>query len=420
MTTFDDLLKKLPAESRDILRVIWDSLTPSDRKGFLSLLNSLPSNTNLVRLLLRLSTQQMRIAFGDKHQVAIVGPTNVGKSTLYNQFISNREDRAQVSPLPGTTRVNQQADAGLFAIIDTPGADAVGEVGAREQAEALSAANQADFLIIVFDAIQGIKQTELELFLQLRDLGKPYIVALNKIDLVRKDSRAAIARAAQNLDLTPDQVIPLVAKTGEGISDILTAVAATEPEIVAALGRGLPQYRWQLAWRSIVNASSVSAVIALTPLPFIDFAPLAITQSAMVLSIARIYNYRITFERARELVVTFGVGFLGRTLFYELSKFGGVPGWLLGAAIASSTTVVMGYASVIWFERGEKLSAERIKTLTKTLTSHFLEALKGMGKKRPSRKSLQTRMQEAVQEISLGEDRRFFDDQVKDQPSNSG
>ncbi|MHB1119092.1 MAG: GTPase [Bellilinea sp.] len=420
MTTFDDLLKKLPAESRDILRVIWDSLTPSDRKGFLSLLNSLPSNTNLVRLLLRLSTQQMRIAFGDKHQVAIVGPTNVGKSTLYNQFISNREDRAQVSPLPGTTRVNQQADAGLFAIIDTPGADAVGEVGAREQAEALSAANQADFLIIVFDAIQGIKQTELELFLQLRDLGKPYIVALNKIDLVRKDSRAAIARAAQNLDLTPDQVIPLVAKTGEGISDILAAVAATEPEIVAALGRGLPQYRWQLAWRSIVNASSVSAVIALTPLPFIDFAPLAITQSAMVLSIARIYNYRITFERARELVVTFGVGFLGRTLFYELSKFGGVPGWLLGAAIASSTTVVMGYASVIWFERGEKLSAERIKTLTKTLTSHFLEALKGMGKKRPSRKSLQTRMQEAVQEISLGEDRRFFDDQVKDQPSNSG
>lgn len=420
MTTFDDLLKKLPAESRDILRVIWDSLTPSDRKGFLSLLNSLPSNTNLVRLLLRLSTQQMRIAFGDKHQVAIVGPTNVGKSTLYNQFISNRADRAQVSPLPGTTRVNQQADAGLFAIIDTPGADAVGEVGAREQAEALSAANQADFLIIVFDAIQGIKQTELELFLQLRDLGKPYIVTLNKIDLVRKDSRAAIARAAQNLDLTPDQVIPLVAKTGEGISDILAAVAATEPEIVAALGRGLPQYRWQLAWRSIINASSVSAVIALTPLPFIDFAPLAITQSAMVLSIARIYNYRITFERARELVVTFGVGFLGRTLFYELSKFGGVPGWLLGAAIASSTTVVMGYASVIWFERGEKLSAERIKTLTKTLTSHFLEALKGMGKKRPSRKSLQTRMQEAVQEISLGEDRRFFDDQVKDQPSNSG
>lgn len=420
MTTIDDLLKKLPPESRDLLRVIWDSLSPSDRKGFLALLNSLPSNTNLVRLLLRLSTQQMRIAFGQKHRVAIVGPTNVGKSTLYNQFVSSKADHAQVSPLPGTTRVAQQADAGLFSIVDTPGADAVGEVGAHEQAEALQAASQADFLIIVFDAIQGVKQTELDLFHRLRDLGKPYIVIMNKMDLVRKQSQAVIERAAQSLELDTEQVIPAAAKTGDGIPDILAAVAATEPEIVAALGRGLPQFRWQLAWRSIVSAASVSAVIALTPLPFIDFAPLIITQSAMVMSIARIYNYRITIKRARELVVAFGLGFLGRTLFYELSKFGGIPGWLLGAAIASSTTVVMGYAAVIWFERGEKLSSERTKALTKTLTGYFLETLKGMGKKRPSRQSLEVRMREAMQEIPLGEDRTFFDDQVKDQPTNSG
>jgi hypothetical protein len=44
--------------------------------------------------------------------------------------------------LPGTTRINQAED-GLFAIIDTPGADAVGEAGAREQVEARS--SEADF-----------------------------------------------------------------------------------------------------------------------------------------------------------------------------------------------------------------------------------------------------------------------------------
>ncbi|HBA92168.1 MAG TPA: hypothetical protein DCZ08_10650, partial [Anaerolineaceae bacterium] len=345
MVTIDELIKKMPPESRDILRVVWDSLSPADRKGFLSLLSSLPSNSNLVRLLLRLSTQQLRMAFGQKHRVAIVGPTNVGKSTLYNQFIHQKTDRAETSPLPGTTRTNQQADAGLFAIIDTPGADAVGDVGAREQAEALQAAEQADFLIIVFDAIQGIKQSELNLFSRLRALGKPYVIALNKIDLVRKESPAVIARAAQNLGLTVEQVLPLIAKTGEGIPEILTAIAATEPEMVAALGRGLPQYRWQLAWRSIVSAASVSAVIALTPLPIIDFAPLIIIQSAMVLSIARIYNYRVTIQRARELAATFGLGLLARTLFTELSKLGGPPGWLLGAAIAASTSVVMGYAA---------------------------------------------------------------------------
>jgi len=413
MVTIDDLLKKMPPESRDILSVIWDSLSPGDRKGFLALLNALPSESNLVRLLLRLSTQQMRMAFGQKHQVAIVGPTNVGKSTLYNQFIHQKTDKAEVSPLPGTTRINQQADLGLFAIIDTPGADAVGEVGAREQVEALQAAREADFLIIVFDAIQGIKQTELELFHQLRALGKPYIVTLNKIDLVRKDSQAVIARTAQNLGLTIEQIVPVVAKTGEGIPQILTAVAATEPEIVAALGRGLPQYRWQLAWRSIVSGASVSAVIALTPLPIIDFAPLIITQSAMVLSIARIYNYRITIQRARELVVTFGMGLLARGMFTQLSKLGGPPGWLLGAAIAASTTVVMGYAAATWFESGQKLSKERINTLTKALTRYFLDTLKGMGKKRPSRQSLQDHIQAAMQELPQGKEIELFDEQTE-------
>ncbi len=414
MVTIDDLLKKMPPESRDVLRVVWDSLSPADRKGFLSLLSSLPSNSNLVRLLLRLSTQQLRMAFGQKHQVAIVGPTNVGKSTLYNQFIHQKTDRAETSPLPGTTRTNQQADAGLFAIIDTPGADAVGEVGAREQAEALRAAEQADFLIIVFDAIQGIKQSELNLFSRLRALGKPYVVALNKIDLVRKETPAVIARAAQNLGLTVEQVLPLIAKTGEGIPEILTAIAATEPEMVAALGRGLPQYRWQLAWRSIASAASVSAVIALTPLPFIDFAPLIIIQSAMVLSIARIYNYRVTVQRARELAATFGLGLLARTLFTELSKLGGPPGWLLGAAIAASTTVVMGYAAATWFQSGEKLSKDRVNALTKELTAFFLDSLKSIGKKRPSRQTLQERINAAMQELPQSKEIELFDDPAKD------
>lgn len=420
MATIDDLLKKLPPETRDVFRLVWESLSPGDRSGLQALLSGLPADINLLRLLLKLSTHQLRMAFGQKHRVAIVGPANVGKSTLYNQFVSEKSQKAEVSPLPGTTRENQEADTGLFSIIDTPGADAVGEVGEREQREALEAAAGADFLIILFDAIQGIKQTELDLFQRLRDQGKPYIVTMNKMDLVRKQSQTVIEQAAQSLELDTEQVIPLVAKNGDGVTDILSAVAATEPEIVAALGRGLPQFRWHLAWRSIVSGASVSAVIALTPLPVIDFAPLIITQSAMVMSIARIYNYRITIERARELVVTFGLGFLGRTLFYELSKFGGLPGWLLGAAIASSTTVVMGYAAVVWFERGEKLSAEKTKELTKKLTSYFLDTLKGMGNKRPSRQTLQTRMREAVQEIELGEDRRYFDDQVKDESSNTG
>ncbi|MDZ4158533.1 MAG: GTPase, partial [Anaerolineaceae bacterium] len=340
MNELNQLFEKLPPDTQQLIRTTWESLPKSDREQFLSLLSKFPANPKLARLMINLAVAQARQAFGKKQRVAILGPSNVGKSTLYNQFIRAKSDIAIVSPLPGTTRSTQTADAGIFTIIDTPGADAVGVVGEREQALALAAATQAELIIILFDAIQGIKKTELELFERIVALKKPYVVVINKIDLVPKHSTQVVAQAATSLHLTPDQIIPISAKSGQNLSQVLSAIAATEPEIVAALGRAMPAFRWQLAWRAIVSAASFSAVIAFTPLPFIDFAPLIITQSVMVLGIARIYDYKITLGRAKELGATFGLGLLGRSIFYQLSKFGGPPGWLLASAIAASTTVV--------------------------------------------------------------------------------
>lgn len=395
---------KLPPGTQAAARVVWDSLSPADRRALQELIEAFPSQSNMVRLLLRLATNNVRMAFGRKHRVAIVGPTNVGKSTLYNQMVNEKHERAEVSPLPGTTRANQQGDAGLFSVIDTPGADAVGEVGDQERETALAAATGADFLIIMFDSIQGIKRTELELYDQLVGLDKPYVVVMNKIDLVRRETAQVIEGAAKVLRLDPDQVIPITAKTGEGIDDILVAVAVTEPGMVAALGQALPKYRWQLAWRSIVSAASASAVIALTPLPVVDFIPLTATQSVMVLSIARIYNYEVTLARARELVATFGMGFLGRTIFQQLSKLGGVPGWVLSAAVAASTTIAMGYAASVWFDTGERLSNEALKTLTGDLTKRLVETLRGIGKRKPSKETLKETIEQSLDEIPLPPD----------------
>src|SRR5258706_8748338 len=90
--------------------------------------------------------RRVKLAFGEKHTIAIVGPANVGKSTLYNQLIRSKTDQAEVSALPGTTRVSHESDAGLFTVVDTPGADAVGEVGDQEKQQALAAAQAADVL----------------------------------------------------------------------------------------------------------------------------------------------------------------------------------------------------------------------------------------------------------------------------------
>lgn len=410
MTLFDDILAQFPPDVQAPVRKVWDALGPDEQASFLSLLVGFPADVNLVKILVKLSTAQIRQAFGNKHRVVIVGPTNVGKSTLYNQFTQNKSDQAVVSPLPGTTKENQQADAALFTVVDTPGVDAVGSAGEHEKDLALSASTDADFLILVYDAVQGIKKTEQELFDEISALQKPFVVVLNKIDLIpRKDLQAVIANAAQNLGLEPDQIVPMAAKDGRNLGKVLLAVAATEPGIVAALGQALPEYRWQLAWQAIVRAASISAAIALIPLPVVDFVPLVVTQSIMVVSIARIYNYKITPQRAAELVATFGLGFLGRTLFQEFSKLGGLPGWLLSAAIASSTTVVMGYAAVRWFEKGEKLSSVALKKLTQTITTTLLETLKGLGKRKPSQKGLESQIAQALKDSPLAESRSMLD-----------
>jgi uncharacterized protein (DUF697 family) len=197
------------------------------------------------------------------------------------------------------------------------------------------------------------------------------------------------------------QVIPISAKDGINLERVMVAIAKTEPEMVAALGRALPEYRWKLAWTAITGAASTAAVIALTPLPIFDVIPLLAVQISMVLGIARIYKYEITWERARELIVTFGLGFLGRSIFQELSKIGGPPGWVLSAAIASSTTAVMGYAAVLWFERGERLTNESMKQVTKGVTTFLLDSLRSLGKRKPGNKGLRDHMAAALEKSPL-------------------
>ena len=403
MTEIEQVLQEFPPESRRVVRGLWEALPEGRRQELLLLLPMLPHEPGKIRRLFELSHEQLQMAFGDKHEVAIVGPANVGKSTLYNRLIASDEAAAEVSPVPGTTQTNQGGSAGPFTVVDTPGADAVGPVGAQERELALEAAAEADFLVIMFDAVQGIKQTELELFRDLQALYRPYIVVLNKMDLAGREREAVVARVATNLGIAPEEVLPISARKGDDLERVVLAVVKAEPGLIAALGRGLPEYRWHLAWRVISGAASTAGLIALTPLPFLDFIPLVATQASMILGIARIYDYTITPARARELLSTFGLGFLGRTLFYELTKLGGPPTWVVAAAVAAGTTVAMGYGAILWFERGERMTREKAGQITRLVADSLIDSLQSIGRERPSRQGLKERLREALEQVPLGD-----------------
>jgi GTPase len=397
----DELFLEFPQDTRQTIRAAWQALPESVRRDVFSLLPVFPNSPNKWRKLSELAREQFRMAFGHKHKVVIVGPANVGKSTLYNQLVETKADRAAVSAVPGTTRATQTAETGLFAVVDTPGTDAVGALGDKEREMALNAAADADFLIIMFDAVQGIKRTEQQLFGELVALERPYIVVLNKMDLARRDGPKVVAHVAESLGLAVAQIVPISAQKGQNLNQVVMAVIKAEPEMLVALGQALPAYRWQLAWRAISGAASTAGVVALTPLPLIDFIPLAVLQLSLVMAIGRIYHYKITLRRARELAGVLGMGFLGRSLFQQLSKLGGPPGWIVSAAVAAGTTVVIGYSAVLWFERGEPLTRGAFQKIAANVSRHLLDSLRNMGRRRPSRRALSERIREALSGLPL-------------------
>ncbi|MEM7801338.1 MAG: GTPase [Chloroflexota bacterium] len=391
---FESYLKEFPQEIQGIVQSGWRSLSPDRQQRLIQVAEFLPTDRiENMRKLLSLGKVHIDMVLGDRQSIAIVGPANVGKSTLYNKLIADSETPAQVSAIPGTTKTNRTGDASLFSLVDTPGVDAAGSQGLVERNAALEAADQADLLILLFDAVQGIKTGEKRFLEELKRLEKPYLILLNKIDMIpRWEREEMLTKSAQILGIEASQLIPISAQKGENLGQVIVAIAKSEPALIAALGKALPHYRGQLAWRSIFRASSTAASIALTPLPIIDFIPLVTVQALLVLSIARIYNYRITLTRARELLGAMGMGYLGRLAFYELTKLGGPPTWIISVAVATATTIVVGYSAILWFEKGEKLSNERarqaITLIAKRISTSLGQSIRWR-KRRPKRSELE-------------------------------
>ena len=371
----------LPAPARAAVNGAWQRLNADQRRD---LEQWLPNAGNIsgVRDIVEYITQNYRTALDHTAAtIAIVGPANVGKSTLYNQLVMPDQAKAAVGPVPGTTRVNQEGSAGLFGLVDTPGADAVGPVGERERDIAFAAARDADFLVVMFDAGSGVRKAERELFDALMALNKPHLVVLNKMDLVKKGERdKVIDSAAENLSIDRSKIIDVSAARGDHVGSIVLAIAQAEPRLLLSLADALPAYRSKLAWQRIIQAATASASVALIPLPVADMIPLLGVQTGRILTIARIYGFDITPARAKELLAAFGLGFLARSVYRELAKFLGAPGWVLSAAVAASATVAMGYAAMVWFERGEKPAPEALRKMMTDVGAYLRDALTQGGK----------------------------------------
>ena len=290
-------------------------------------------------------------------RLAIVGPVNSGKSTLVN-LLAGR----QVSPVtavPGTTKEVITQQLGPFTLIDTPG---FGEVGGVDRGSmALQAMRGADLTLLLFDAAAGLRQEDYDLYQKLQTEKTPLIVALNKIDLIKKDLKLVLADAQAKLGTS---VVPISAKKGTNVSKLLLPrIIEMRPALAVALGRELPFHRRQMARKVIRNTSILNFLIGIEPIPFLDIPLLLASQLRLTLRIAAIYGEAMGVGHAKELLSTIGGGVLVRYAAQEAIKFLPGPGWIISGSFAAAGTWAMGRVAMAYFESKKLISRTQMREL---------------------------------------------------------
>ena len=158
--------------------------------------------------------------------ITIAGRPNVGKSTLTNYLVG--EKIAIVSNKPQTTRNRicgiVTRDEPQVVFVDTPGyhrsRTKLGEYMVNVAKESIA---DVDATILVVEPVANIGGQEEDLIARIKASKSPSILAINKIDTVEKDELLSVIAAYSRASF--DAIIPISAKTGDGVEDLLNTCA---------------------------------------------------------------------------------------------------------------------------------------------------------------------------------------------------
>ena len=164
-------------------------------------------------------------------KTAIVGAPNAGKSSVLNALLE--QEKAIVSPIPGTTRDVVEGDISIkgipFHLLDTAGIreaeDAIESIGVERSKKAI---DEADLVVLIVDVARGLQRSDEEILSQAK--GKKTVVCYNKSDLINNKDEGRVFTCAKNGDVE-ELKNALFDCLGIGESSFLTPSFGNEREL---------------------------------------------------------------------------------------------------------------------------------------------------------------------------------------------
>ncbi|MBI4744924.1 MAG: DUF697 domain-containing protein [Actinobacteria bacterium] len=178
-----------------------------------------------------------------------------------------------------------------------------------------------------------------------------FLFVLNKVD-VCSDIEGRLKYLSEKLKIETDKIVFISLYRKIGIdNELVPKILELNKASSIFLARKLPVFR-ETAAKSIINQTALvnSIIGGITLLPGSDLPLLTFNQIKMILRIAAIYGEELSVDRASEVILTIGGGFVFRGVARQLLSFIPGPGWIIKGGVAYSGTVALGKAAESYFE----------------------------------------------------------------------
>lgn len=163
----------------------------------------------------------------ERVHIGFFGKRNAGKSSVMNAVTG--QEIAVVSDVRGTTtdpvyKSMELLPLGPVVMMDTPGIDDEGDLGALRVRKSYQVLNKTDAAVLVIDGAEGVSKEDSELVARIRRKKIPFLVAVNKKDIAPE---GAVHRVREELGLDDSQIVAVSASDGTGINELKERIART-------------------------------------------------------------------------------------------------------------------------------------------------------------------------------------------------